>query len=391
MANPIVVLPRSTVSNGIDGAGSSYTAVDGTKQSKPYNLPAPYRVERSRVLSAVDYGTSPAKPYYTNYANAASGVQFWFTPGPGMDTNLSTYRTQALNLARDKFVEAVRSEAMLAVNWAERHQAVEALTKRLDQLVRFTSALRRKDPRGALAALGQPPSLAPKGRRWARTRSVADQFLEFHFGWVPLVEDIHTSFGLLCKPFPAGLLVEVLGKKVKYSGKDVQQGPNWHVSAYGEGYVRASIGAEVSVSNPNLWILNQLGLLNPLGVAWELTPWSFVFDWFYNMGNFLNQWTDFVGLSLINSWNTVGYRSTSYSWEAVDRRPGYPNLGYHIERWGSCYVRTLGMPGVTLGRLPPKRLSIVRGLTAASLLVQRLPSRESPTRGVRNFTPRWAA
>lgn len=46
--------------------------------------------------------------------------------------------------------------------------------------------------------------------------------------------------------------------------------------------VRVNINAEVSPD-----FASSLGLDNPALIAWELTPLSFVFDWFINVGDFL--------------------------------------------------------------------------------------------------------
>jgi hypothetical protein len=35
-------------------------------------------------------------------------------------------------------------------------------------------------------------------------------------------------------------------------------------------------------------VARQLGLLDPLSVAWELLPWSFVIDWFIPIGAYLD-------------------------------------------------------------------------------------------------------
>jgi hypothetical protein len=47
-------------------------------------------------------------------------------------------------------------------------------------------------------------------------------------------------------------------------------------------------------------MLNQLGLLNPLSFAWEITPWSFVVDWLIPIGPVLSALTAPVGLNFIS-------------------------------------------------------------------------------------------
>lgn len=42
------------------------------------------------------------------------------------------------------------------------------------------------------------------------------------------------------------------------------------------------------VDNPGLFDLDRYGVLDPLAIAWELVPLSFVVDWFVPIGNFLD-------------------------------------------------------------------------------------------------------
>lgn len=121
---------------------------------------------------------------------------------------------------------------------------------------------------------------------------------------------------------------------------------------------------EVSVSSPNLYLANKLGFVNPATFAWELLPFSFLFDWLVPVGNFLSQWTDFVGLSLSNP-------ATSTYWTVSERYQWVNPTGIiHKERMTMSRSQ-----GISSYRLTPNRvtgLSASRGLTAVSLLLQSL-------------------
>lgn len=60
----------------------------------------------------------------------------------------------------------------------------------------------------------------------------------------------------------------------------------------------------VEVVNPSIANLQQLGVTNPALVVWELIPFSFVFDWFISVGDWLTALTACHGLEIIK-----GYRS----------------------------------------------------------------------------------
>jgi len=52
-----------------------------------------------------------------------------------------------------------------------------------------------------------------------------------------------------------------------------------------------------TVNGPELASLKQFGLANPLSIAWELVPWSFVVDWVLPVGEFLDACTATFGLT----------------------------------------------------------------------------------------------
>jgi hypothetical protein len=60
------------------------------------------------------------------------------------------------------------------------------------------------------------------------------------------------------------------------------------------------------VDDANLVLLNSLGLLNPLQVAWELVPFSFVVDWILPIGSFLEAATGTIGTTFDSGYTTYG-------------------------------------------------------------------------------------
>lgn len=384
MAKPIVLLPDIIIANGVDGPGSfSIRRTGRTQQAKPYNLPTAYRYSKCMTTVATKSDNMPNYLQYA-YADRTTG---WPNIGNTFDLNVAvaTQRGQAINAARDKFMGSIREEAMLAVNWAERKQAISMITDRANQLLRFTRAIKRGRLGDAADALRLPNHLIPSRAKWHRTRSAASTFLEFHFGWDPLVKDIYSACGLLSAPV-SWPRVEVTGRKVSFDFRDKSLYDDQRCT----GSLRASMGATVRVSNPNLWLLNQLGLLNPAAVVWERAPWSFLVDWVLNVSQWLDQWTDLSGLTLTDAWYTVrGKAACTLDYAYTPRKEWV-----HVEKEATVAERTLGVPGVTLGKIPYKPLSAVRAATAVSLLAQKLPSRESyPTIGERRFKniahPAW--
>lgn len=265
-------------------------------------------------------------------------------------------KSKATNKAYSKFIDQVHEEAMLLVNTFERQQTFDSIAKNANRLTFAFQLLSRGRRHSAMKALG----LKPSGKKWSRPRDAAGLFLEWHFGWEPLIKDIYTACDILQNDVEPKLVV----------GK-----------ASANGFVRKAIApftwsqnmsikcsvkmqAQVSVSNPNLHRASQLGLTNPAAVAWELIPFSFLVDWFIPVGNFLNSWSDLHGLVLENSFTTTFMKGSD---SQTFLQPGYWNL---ISEFDGCSCRRV--LGVTTPKLiwnPPSRLSVTRGATAIALLL----------------------
>jgi hypothetical protein len=274
----------------------------------------------------------------------------------------------ALAKARERFNAKIGSNAALGVDLAEWKQSHSMIEKRLLQLHKFSRALKRGHFDDAYAAIRGPvPRSPPKGL--SRGKSFANNFLEWHFGWSPLIRDIHDACEVLQSPISCKRVRARSGPKYKTWGSQSSNYYSTTTTAATERY-RVELGAGIYVSNPNLRLASQLGLVNPLTVAWEVVPFSFVVDWFLPVGNFLNQWSDFVGLTLSEAFTTYSYYS-----EYRNRYIQYPQYGY-IDRKdykGRVVVeRSLGISNFKLRATQFSGFSAVRGLTAMSLLIQQL-------------------
>jgi hypothetical protein len=63
--------------------------------------------------------------------------------------------------------------------------------------------------------------------------------------------------------------------------------------------VAVKLYGRIDPNSNGLRTLNQLGLLNPASLVWELVPWSFVVDWFCPIGPVLNAMTAPAGLTFV--------------------------------------------------------------------------------------------
>lgn len=272
-------------------------------------------------------------------------------------------------LAYEKFRGAVSDQAGMLINLHQRQQALDMIEKRTLQIVRFVGHLRNKKFHLAARELGLKKP--PRTRKHHEKRGVASNFLEYHFGWEPIVKDIYTAAELLQLPFHEK---SVKGKSPRVEDK---QWLDWYNRDFRVMTTQCRLTGTVVLTNPNLWLLNQLGLLNPAIVAWDAVPFSFILDWFGTLGTYLNSLTDFLGLELKNvcAGTRVDCKTVTYAGrEGTGWGTGMPlvyDVATTIEE--VCVRRTLGLIGPSVHLRPLKRLSITRAATAVALLVQKLP------------------
>lgn len=312
-------------------------------------------------------------------SNALQGESAYMPgPDPNVIQGYTTGRSWAENSVREKLVASLNDEAMVAVNLAERQQSINMMAGRLMQLYGFAKNLRRGNVRKALSFLSLEPSgVKAKGVK-RRSQTVGNVWLEYHFGWEPLIKDVHAACTLLSDPLEPSF-VKVSGKPqtlrafiADYGGcSNSSLGKAWIEL---NGKIRSKGGAKIAISNPNLYLANRLGLVNPAAVAWELVPFSFVVDWFVNVSDVINEASDFLGVNITDPYygTTCKASGTYYNRSRwfCDKNQSWFTIGYTKE--GLYAYREKGIPAVKLGVRPLKRLSLTRAATAIALLLQQL-------------------
>lgn len=138
------------------------------------------------------------------------------------------------------------------------------------------------------------------GSKRVRPKDIADFHLEVIFGWVPLLQDIHNATMTVIQKGVPPIWVKARVFDNSRRPRFVRRRTivTHDVSS------SVSMSAQVTVSNPNLWLMERAGLLNPASVAWDVVPWSFVVNMFVNTGQLVNSLTDFSGLTFTNGCTT---------------------------------------------------------------------------------------
>lgn len=214
-------------------------------------------------------------------------------PSGDYDNNIGDVaRLQALSQFNQRDLD-------LGTAWKERGKTANLIRGVATTGVEALNDIRKKDGRGLLNTLGLDHS-------YARARGVVDASLAYHYGMKPLLQDVAGAVQALSRLPPQQWRILAKGAYANESKQSRQVGLGSFFPYQSESRLRLSNRTKISaVQRPltreqdRLW---SLGLDNPLGTAWELTPYSFVVDWLMPIGDWLSALNS---IKYYDGWQTV--------------------------------------------------------------------------------------
>jgi len=334
-----------------DGTAKSLVVQEKYKQGHPFeDKPLPYGLRVVRTSAQ-----------YNSDVEKQLGCYSYIEPN---DTSWVRYRAQ--NMCYERFVNKIHETAELGLFAAERREAADLILQRVLTLRKGWLALRLGRFKEFLRLMRvQTPLKKHRGMVRNRSKQASALWLEYWFGWSPMLSDIYTAVELIDSPYP--------DYKVFATARARDPGAPERVNPWGGTYNELRehefsfrMQADVSISNPMLYRASQFGIVNPATILWELVPFSFLVDWFIPVGNYLSSYSDFVGLEPRNAFTTERVTSKNYCDALVANNPRRTTrfIGESFR-----LTRTLGIPRPVVVPSEFKGLSVTRGATAISLLI----------------------
>jgi hypothetical protein len=175
--------------------------------------------------------------------------------------------------------------------FAERNQTARLLGDTATRLAKAYRALRRRRFRDCLDQLGISSHKFRKG-------SPVNQWLELQYGWKPLLGDVYDATEALAKRPSSDWRVTGKGSSLQKISvtKEVSPGTGGGL-ARAEGMIGYFVRIDAVPENDLLLAFSSMGLTNPLNLAWELLPFSFVIDWALPIGDYLSSLDAMLGYS----------------------------------------------------------------------------------------------
>lgn len=253
----------------------------------------------------------------------------WAGANPSFDSNM-------LNETQTKcLLKIAGGKASLGVGIAEGKQVYNMLAGNATKLLTAYRAVRR----GNFAAAGNAIGL---NRSAFTGKSAAEYWLEYQYGWRPLFHDLSDAYSLLRATFEK-YMMNIYAKsstKHEHSNHVVQEHDNSYTVKE-----KCLVRIDALVECERIRAASQVGLLNPLLIAWELVPFSFVLDWFTPIGNVLEA---------ASASNGLIFHGGSYSQTLEGSHTISRNLAWdsHYVEAGLCKVEKFGTRRVVIGDFP---------------------------------------
>jgi hypothetical protein len=247
--------------------------VTGSSRHKPKPLtPAAYGInyQRQRAENSFHYienvGSNKFKHTYGGGPGLAPSLGGYslLNPSPS-DWYAITY-----NKALDNLNDNVRGSLDLSVDIAQAGQTAKMLRVK-DSLVSYVRNF-----------------VSNRSKFKALIQGISNARLEFIYGWKPLVEDLYLAADESVR-VPLNVMGRFQGhssQKLSFSHIQMQTVygvVNFPVSSQD---AKVSIKIGVQLYTPS-FDLSRWASLNPVSIAWEIIPYSFVVDWVFNIGGYL--------------------------------------------------------------------------------------------------------
>jgi hypothetical protein len=199
------------------------------------------------------------------------------------------------------FRKLKQQDLNLGVAFAERTATATHLATTAGRIAAAIRALRRWDLEYMARQLRANPQLLRNRlerlrRRKALEKRLHELWLEAQYAWKPLLSDCYGAVKALHEKDMKNdryiatctakdeTYTEAFGSGESNVGFDVLKYP-WQSRVRTR--FRCYVRYDWELANPMLAQMSELGMTNPLQVAWEVVPFSFVADWFSPFGAYL--------------------------------------------------------------------------------------------------------
>lgn len=214
----------------------------------------------------------------------------------------------------------------------------------------------------------------------------ASNWLALQYGWKPLLQSVQGSMEALARYNLADYSVQKVSASATAKSESVLSHATNDISptALGETKFKSRTQVKIGVSyryeDKLLAFLGQTGFTNPLNLAWEILPFSFVADWFLPIGPYLETLSAWHGLTFLDGFITryTEERVTGAIYFSGQLNINVGSPGLILNEYAGAYRRTwVKLDRTKLNSFPSARpprfknpFSVTHALNAVALVQQ---------------------
>lgn len=376
-----LVVPKGVrTTTNVSNAGVSTTTVQAvtnyggnrtwtTSENRDHKLPHPY--SNDAVLGQTLYeGASGSYAKQGRRSTLITGPQSVVLATPALQGN---WIGDTYNTALSRLYGEIRGQVDLTLQAAEMPENVRFVRnvgKMIRKIIYTRDLLKGRWIKG-----------------WRHpTNGVGSAWLAWQYAIYPTVCDVYAAAEQLQKRTSSMTRVMKTAKTRGYVQRFSQHdGPGTVINEVHDASYRVKAEVLFNISNSTLQGCGNWGSLNPLSIAWELQPLSFVADWAFNVGGYLR---NLESAYLYRNDFVSGFVSTSEKHDIVGAISGVRESVSDVYWYGSSGSRKqvkhnrLILNSIPIPEAPrfKVKLGSERLLSAASLLSQLLVTSKTPTR-----------
>jgi hypothetical protein len=285
-------------------------------------------------VKEVEYFSSVgSNPYYRNYVrrsllNAAGNGLDSFLGSCGASwsrySSPGSFPQGVESQARSKFRKELQDgKAEWGVTLGEMRETARGIRQFSEETLDAISYLARTARRAKREVVKEILGIKPGTRKappWLRKpdQKLINGWLEYQFSVKPLLGDIQSSGEALSdllfeenRPMRMKIKVGASDRSVTTYTSGSPTVPGWYGSTSAETRTSCHISAVYDVTPTSARTMDQLGLGNPAAVAWELTTLSWMVDYVWGVGDWLNSLTRIEGATFVEGSLTRVQRCSS--------------------------------------------------------------------------------